>query len=423
MPHSNGRLAAINRLADEDEDALGDGTFMGPPILDEPDQAPQDIEANFAPEPVGPNLADAGPSAASTASAASLQAQAQAQAQAPSTTAAPAEGKYELPYFLRTQGGASPFGNEFSSAFQDERVREGRIKDTKRNLALAQNLDLIGRSLAGLRGGVDTTKLSKADSSGLQSDLADAEDEVSQADRDFLRGTVGELPKGMKYSRLKAILPTVASTLQGRERTTAQQKAQEAQQKAQQRAQEGRAGQLATGEARRQKSFERYPIAQAVALKGQKNTLDAIERIKTDKSKVQAAVGPVVGRINKALSQWGASGPEVSQLQAELANVLSTVGKSISGATISDQEMARIKEQLPQMVQRGDTFDSLLERIQTQIKGDVDNAVQIGSDQGYDMAAFKWGGAKSGAKSIRIPANDTQAIKEAQEDGYTVETY
>jgi len=170
-------------------------------------------------------------------------------------------------------------------------------------------------------------------------------------------------------------------------------------------------------------------VAQSVQMSEKKNTLDALDRVKTDKAAVDKAVGPAVGRVNQLLGRWGASAPEVARLQAELANVLSTIGKSISGATISDQEMARIKEQLPTMVQRGDTFDALLDRIGQQIRTDYDNRLSIGKGQGYDMSAFeRKGTAQEGGpaaqhtpgSTVTGPDGKQYTVKQVNPDG-TVE--
>jgi hypothetical protein len=276
-----------------------------------------------------------------------------------------------------------------------DKGREDRIAETKRKLAMAQNLDLIGRSLAGYGIGRGPGTFGKINTEGAEQEVSEAQDTLSSADREFLRGTVGDLPEGITYSRLKTLLPTVAGTLNARSRQAETSKRYEASQNVH-----------AEAEKRRQEAFRRLPDKTVNELSSLKTSMDALDRIATGKAEAQSTVGPIEGRINSMLAKYSGTGPEVATLQAELGNVLSGYARSISGAQVSDAEMARLREQLPNLAHKGDTFDSLLKRFRTQLETDYDNKVEFHGKAGREVEQFKRSSAGAGAKSDMVKATD-----------------
>lgn len=151
----------------------------------------------------------------------------------------------------------------------------------------------------------------------------------------------------------------------------------------------------------------RLPSDVSKEISQKKDALDAINRIQQAFNSNKGEVGPIAGRVNNLLGAWGGSGPEVANLQAELRGALATYGKSISGSAISEPEMKRFETQLPQMVNRGDTFQTLLNRFKTQTEGSYNNLLDTFEKQGHAvkdlrLQGYQPGGASSAGGTIKI---------------------
>ena len=107
--------------------------------------------------------------------------------------------------------------------------------------------------------------------------------------------------------------------------------------------------------------------------------LDAIDATEKIHNKNPGETGPIIGRLNQLISKWGNSAPEIAEMNAALSQLLSVYGKSMSGAAISALEFGRFKEALPNMINPGETFNTLLKRFRRQAENDY--RISVGSQK------------------------------------------
>lgn len=294
----------------------------------------------------------------------------------PAGTAAAAEAPRLDPIDRRLPMGQLPLSGELG--MQEEEARFLKGDPEQELIAEAGDRERKSRTMGAIGGILEGVFGS---SGGLKER---AEDELGLSDIQFLRKLGIDAKPGMRFSRLEKLLPggyqnPFALALRERQlnqRDIALQQAQD------------RLGLAETAEGRRGESFRRLPDRDVRDLADKKDTLDAINRVEAAFKANPQEFGPVVGRINQMLSRWGVSGPNVAEAEAELQSMLSLYGKSLSGAAISALEFARLMRALPQMYNRGDSFERLLQRFRTQVETDYRNTVEMFRKQGREVEQY-----------------------------------
>lgn len=94
------------------------------------------------------------------------------------------------------------------------------------------------------------------------------------------------------------------------------------------------------------------------------STLDSLDKLDGMKD---YSTGPISGRMEKVKRYIGVAKGNKVAMAAQLEMLTSQYGKAISGATIADQEMARIKDQLPKETDSDEQFAEKLANFQDEM--------------------------------------------------------
>jgi len=206
-----------------------------------------------------------------------------------------------------------------------ERERE-RVLERSRNIrGFSEGLDLLGRSLGGLRGG-RAVQEPMGGTPGLDEQITRQEDYVPLATRRMLEAKGIKVPEGARLSDLEKILPAVTRLTEGEiDRET---RGREAQMKA-----------IADIEKARQKK----PLSEAKATEvaGIDETVRRIDEIIAEKP--QFNTGPWVSRFESVLGllgagDWNPQGPEKKAFNAKLNALLQTFVRAMEGGKPSDKD-------------------------------------------------------------------------------------
>lgn len=309
-------------------------------------------------------------------------------------------------------GHKEPFERDAEEA-ESAQAKERKLQRTQGLTDIAEGLGNIDFRGVGSMIKIDPQKPFKAE--GLRSLAKRQEDEMTPAERATVEETSGvRFPEGTSWDNAIKYMPNIARLRQTERADEDRDESRDL-----------RREQMGLVQDQRDIVNKRVPDKVVGELKEKKNTLDALDRIVKLKGKAGGETGPIVGRINNLLGKWGNTAPEVAALQAEVRGVLSAFGKTVSGAAIAEPEMRRLEQQLPQMINPGDTFDALLERFRTQTETDYDNTVSMYKTQGRDTSGFQRGGAEASSpgkytvgQKVRDPqSGKTLTVKAINPDG------
>ncbi len=100
-------------------------------------------------------------------------------------------------------------------------------------------------------------------------------------------------------------------------------------------------------------------------IEGIESTLDSLSKLDGMKD---FSTGPISGRVEKVKRYLGQSSGNRTAMTAQLEMLTSKYGQAISGATIADAEMERIKAQLPKETDSDEMFAAKLANFQDELR-------------------------------------------------------
>lgn len=128
--------------------------------------------------------------------------------------------------------------------------------------------------------------------------------------------------------------------------------------------------------------------------------------------------GPIEGRLQQAGRFFGLGDPETLRVASDLASAINSYIYASTGKQLNEQEMKRLTSELPQMWDKPETFDKLVEAYLERNSAARGARMQRFREQGYDVSPWEKpvAGATAGGGMIEVevPGMGTDTIHESQ---------
>ena len=98
--------------------------------------------------------------------------------------------------------------------------------------------------------------------------------------------------------------------------------------------------------------------------------------------------GPVAAFLNEKAQVLGVDSTEVTELRAELGNVVNEIINTLSGAAVSESEFARIRQGLPQFDDNDRAFVAKVKATRARVQRAIDNAMEANRATGRDVSGL-----------------------------------
>lgn len=147
-------------------------------------------------------------------------------------------------------------------------------------------------------------------------------------------------------------------------------------------------GNIARGVTLKNKAEEQDEVTskQAGQIEGIDSTLDSLAKLEGMKD---FSTGPISGRVESAKRFLGQASGNRTAMAAQLEMLTSKYGQAISGATIADAEMARIKSQLPKETDSDEMFAAKLANFQDELSNSRVRVLDSIKRSGRDVRNFE----------------------------------
>lgn len=271
----------------------------------------------------------------------------------------------------------------------------------------------IASTVYGIKHNIDQNDLNKLQQTKLQQDLASQETLMKQQGEELAvqkdpssQESVLSRKLAQKYTGQvipetataydlrniidpKKMLETEASGKATLERSMqiegAKSKAQESAQAAKFAQEEKMAGLKGKGEAVKSKML---PAASAESFASSNASLQALEAANAAVQSSQAPTGPFLGRVSGAMGamELGDTGKAAKTLDAQLKLNAQTIGKYLEGGKLTDADIDRYKQMLPNLTDSPEAAQKKTQLLQTLISQKQQSELQTFGQSGYDVS-------------------------------------
>lgn len=319
-----------------------------------------------------------------------------------------------------------PLNEQTSEPFQenDKQSLGSEYANVQKNSSMAELTnrlaaagELMGSSIAGAKP-IAQDLLSKQveDSKGIEKNylnaltlrFKDPNSEESRNARNIIKGQFPELnlPDNVSAEHLKELLPTYLKMKEMEEQRKARaetSRENRLDRMAMFKISEANKKALADSslEYKKEKDAKITPAQQKV-LSGIENSLSSIEKIESEKSKIDT--GPFANARNWLAKIPGWDDKKVSAFKSEVNRNLAEYIHSISGTAASDKERPFLMDNLPNMSDNDDTFMSKLKSFKEGLNRIKENELMTLEKSGKNVQNFKSSGSSDTNELITVQA-------------------
>ena len=279
-------------------------------------------------------------------------------------------------------------------------------------------IGLLGESLAEYGTGQDLD-FAQLEQDPAKRVIAEREDIMSPEELELLERYKIKVPPGMKRSEFAKLMPQIASQVMSPYQKISTAQRQQALDYTGERLDVQRTNTAARIKTlldvtipKMLKAFKDPGAAGRKRFADMDASLRGIQRVRNLRAQ-GADPGAVGGRVDGILVRLGVADPLTAQFSAETQNLTSELARYLSGVAVPPEEYKRIAGMMAQMWQRGDTFDALLDRFETQILASAQAEIGSHSAAGFNMEGFSemFDDAAGGVQSSVAPTNGAGGLK------------